>query len=111
MPQFHPLRRQIWCPSQSHFSLFLTWLHTEPFELLAGSNTQQKFIPYGAMFGAPLGDDNLVIGRKDYSYAEPTTGAHPLKHVESWTRLTCYGRECRTLRRSPLLADHVSVSL
>lgn len=40
---------------------------------MEGSKIQQRFVPYGAMFGAPLGDDNLVVGRKDFSYAEPTT--------------------------------------
>lgn len=43
----------------------------------AGSFRPQKFIPYGALYGAPLLDDSIVVGRKDYSYAEPTTGAPP----------------------------------
>jgi hypothetical protein len=40
----------------------------------AGSRTPQRFIAYGALYGAPLGDDNLPVSRKDYTYAESTTG-------------------------------------
>jgi len=40
---------------------------------MEGSFRPQKFIPYGALYGAPLLDDSIVVGRKDYSYAEPTT--------------------------------------
>lgn len=39
-----------------------------------GSKTPQRFIAYGALYGAPLGDDNLPVSRKDYTYAESTTG-------------------------------------
>lgn len=39
-----------------------------------GSFRPQRFTPYGALYGAPLPDDNVVVGRKDFSYAEPTTG-------------------------------------
>jgi hypothetical protein len=38
-----------------------------------GSFSPQRFILYGAMLGAPLMDDSLVVGRKDYTYTEPTT--------------------------------------
>lgn len=41
---------------------------------MAGSRTPQKFIPYGALYGAPLQDDNLIVTRKDFTYAEATTG-------------------------------------
>jgi hypothetical protein len=40
---------------------------------MEGSFRPQRFTPYGALYGAPLGDDSIVVGRKDYSYAEPTT--------------------------------------
>lgn len=43
----------------------------------AGSFKPQRFIPYGALFGAPLEDDSIVVGRKDFSYTEPTTGTPP----------------------------------
>ena len=38
-----------------------------------GSYNPQKFIAYGALYGAPLPDDSLVFGRYDFTYAEPTT--------------------------------------
>ena len=43
----------------------------------AGSFKPQRFTPYGALFGAPLEDDSKVVGRKDFSYTEPTTGPPP----------------------------------
>jgi hypothetical protein len=49
----------------------------------AGSTSPQRFTPYGALYGAPLQDDGVVWGRKDYSYTEPTAGAH------RWRRLAC----------------------
>lgn len=38
-----------------------------------GSRTPQRFVPYGALYGAPLQDDSIVVGRKDFTYTEPTT--------------------------------------
>lgn len=46
--------------------------------LPAGSRFPQRFPPYGGMVGAPLFNDNLPNSRKDYTYMEPTTGAHCL---------------------------------
>lgn len=43
-------------------------------ERVTGSRKPQRFIPYGALYGAPLQDDSIVVGRKDFTYAEPTTG-------------------------------------
>jgi hypothetical protein len=39
---------------------------------MEGSFSPQRFTPYGALYGAPLQDDGVVWGRKDYSYTEPT---------------------------------------
>lgn len=40
----------------------------------AGSKLPQKFIAYGALYGAPLKNDGLpAFTRKDYTYAESTT--------------------------------------
>lgn len=33
----------------------------------------QQFIAYGALFGAPMGDDALMTNRRDFTYTEPTT--------------------------------------
>lgn len=33
----------------------------------------QVFIVYGALFGAPMGDDSLMTNRRDFTYTEPTT--------------------------------------
>lgn len=44
----------------------------------AGSTSPQRFTPYGALYGAPLQDDGVVWGRKDYSYTEPTAGTFSL---------------------------------
>ena len=43
--------------------------------LAAASRTPQKFTPYGALYGAPLQDDGIPNTRKDFTYAEATTGA------------------------------------
>lgn len=48
----------------------------------AGSFSPQRFTPYGALYGAPLQDDGVVWGRKDYSYTEPTAGK-PSKTLNS----------------------------
>jgi hypothetical protein len=40
---------------------------------IEGSRNPQRFIAYGALYGAPLQDDSIVSGRKDYTYTEPTT--------------------------------------
>lgn len=40
---------------------------------MEGNYAPNEFIPYGALFGAPLADDGLVTRRRDYTYAEPTT--------------------------------------
>jgi hypothetical protein len=39
---------------------------------MEGSFKEQPFIAYGTLFAAPLRDDSLVVGRRDYTYAEPT---------------------------------------
>ena len=36
---------------------------------IEGSRTHQRFIAYGALFAAPLRDDSLVVGRKDFTKA------------------------------------------
>lgn len=61
----------------------------------AGSFKPQRFIPYGALFGAPLEDDSIVVGRKDFSYTEPTTGTPP-PPPPSYTS-TCSARCCRLI--------------
>ncbi|KAK9828596.1 hypothetical protein WJX72_000945 [[Myrmecia] bisecta] len=38
-----------------------------------GSYYPNKFTVYGYLFAAPLEDDSLIVGRKDYTYAEATT--------------------------------------
>jgi len=43
---------------------FLVFYNVAP---VAGSATPQRFIAYGALFGAPLMDDNLVVSRKDFT--------------------------------------------
>lgn len=54
-----------------------------------GSKTPQRFIAYGALYGAPLGDDNLPVSRKDYTYAESTTGEIDPSRVPSPLVLAC----------------------
>ena len=47
----------------------------------AASTAPQRFTPYGALYGAPLQDDGVVWGRKDFSYTEPTAGARLVQRV------------------------------
>ena len=69
---------------------------------IAASSTPQRFIPYGALWGAPLEDDGLVVSRKDFTYAEATTGAPFAGATTGSTGVTTIQRMGRTERFGPV---------